>query len=193
VLLDEELPDRLALDAAPSCSALTRSRNGSTSDCSWTGRSAGAGWSNAAKAAGSGSVPRSNFCSVAHCRYRATVFRLRLRSRAMRRSGSPNCRRRSNSRMSVTGLLRPAMRVTSGNEFVADSDARRLGVHERNPVTSRRVAHDARPWVAHNGRPCLAQFGRPRVALLARPRWLTMGRPLTPKISQAARAWVTFA
>jgi hypothetical protein len=40
----------------------------------------------------------------------------------------------------------------------------------RSPVTSRWVAHDARPWVAQHGRPCLAQDGRPRVAQLARPR-----------------------
>ena len=49
----------------------------------------------------------------------------------------------------------------------------------RSPVTSRWVAHDARPWVAQHGRPGLAQDGRPRVAQFARPRWLTIGRPLT--------------
>jgi hypothetical protein len=97
----------------------------------------------------------------------------------MRRSGSPNCRRRSSSRMSVTGLLRPAMRVTSGNEWVASSDARGLVIREGTPVTSRRVAQ--------HGRPGVAQHGRPWVALLARPRWLTMGRPLTPRTHAGRR------
>jgi hypothetical protein len=56
VLLDEELPD--GWPSTPrSWSASTRSRSGATSDCSWAGRSVGAGSNRPASVAGSGSGP----------------------------------------------------------------------------------------------------------------------------------------
>src|SRR3990172_5456185 len=99
----------------------------------------------------------------------------------MRRARSPSCNRRRISRISVTGLLRPAIAPSSEKKVTSRRQSAPVGAStpRKSPVTSRRVAHDARPWVAQHGRPCLAQDGRPRVAQLARPRWLTIRRPLT--------------
>src|SRR3990172_6988852 len=99
----------------------------------------------------------------------------------MRRARSPSCNRRRISRISVTGLLRPAIAPSSEKKVTSRRQSAPVGAStpRKSPVPSRRVAHDARPWVAQHGRPCLAQDGRPRVAQLARPRWLTIRRPLT--------------
>ena len=67
MLLDEELEDRLALDAL-GCQASTCSRNGATRDCSWAGRAAGGAASKAASVAGSGNGPVSSPCVAAQRR-----------------------------------------------------------------------------------------------------------------------------
>jgi len=90
VLLDQQLPDRLALEPR-ACRSSICSQNGSTNDCSWAGRSWGAGCrapparraTAAGLRAGRDARPRAGSARP--------MLRLTPRSRAMRRSGSPNC------------------------------------------------------------------------------------------------------
>ena len=90
-------------------SAITWSRWGVTFDGIVGGIATGTVVDNkACNASGSGRAPVNSSCPCAQVRYLLTVFRLTCRSRAMRRSVSPNCSRRITSRISNTSALLPA-------------------------------------------------------------------------------------